>query len=518
MSQLLSIIESGMPESHHQLPPNLQEYFQFQAHLSTIDGVITYKDRIVIPPCLQDTILSALHSAHSGVSFMLARAESSVFWPGITPVIHATWQKCSHCNRMAPSQPSASPTPPVPSAYPFQCVCCDFFSHKGSTYLIYVDRYSNWPVVERSQDGAKGLVNSLWRAVVTYGIPEELASDGRPEFQSNTLQGFLCTWGVHHRLSSVAFPHSNCRAKIGVKIMKWIFPNNAGPSGELDMDAVQRAILQYRNTPDPATRLSPAMIVFGRPIRDFIPILPGRYQPHTTWEETLTAHEEALRNRHMHAHEQWSEHTKRLPPLQVGDHVRIQNQTGNFPKRWDKTGTVIEVHQFDQYVIKVDGSGWLTLQNCKFLHKYLPVITPAKPRSILDDLRPPIPPQIIENPPSQHPLSLTDTPPSPVATTPPSPNETHPVPDNSPPLLAQPLSPISPPTDHTPQGSAPSQPTIGLRMLTRLLPYNNPGLKESNTMSDTFPLRCSIRQQYRWTLNYYQSFSLYGLILHSFAE
>ena len=239
MNQLLSIIESGMPNSRHQLPPNLQEYFQFRAHLSTIDGVITYKDRIVILPCLQDTILSALHSAHSGVSSMLAHAESSVFWPGITPAIQATRQNCSHCNRMAPSQPNAPPTPPVPSAYPFQCVCCDFFSHKGSTYHIYIDRYSNWPVIERSQDGAKGLVNSLRRAFVTYGTPEELASDGGPEFQSNTLQGFLRTWGVHHQLSSITFPHSNCRAELGVKIMKRILTNNIGPNGGLDVDAVQ---------------------------------------------------------------------------------------------------------------------------------------------------------------------------------------------------------------------------------------------------------------------------------------
>ena len=178
--------------------------------------------------------------------------------------------------------------------------------------------------------------------------------------------------------------------------MKRILTNNTGPSGGLDVDAVQQAILQYRNTPDRATRLSPAMIVFGRPIRDFIPILPGRYQPHNTWEETLTAREEALRNHHMRAHKRWSEHTKRLPPLQAGDHVHIQNQIGNFPKRWNKTGTIIEVRQFDQYVIKVDGSGQVTLRNRKFLRKYLPVITRAKPRSILDDLRPPIPPQIIK--------------------------------------------------------------------------------------------------------------------------
>ena len=199
----------------------------------------------------------------------------------------------------------------------------------------------------------------------------------------------------------------------------------------------------------------------------------------------------------MGVHERWSEQTKRLPVLQVGDHVCIQNQIGNFPKRWDKTGTIIEVRQFDQYAIKVDGSGRVTLRNCKFLRKYLPVITPAKPRSILDNLRPPIPPQIIKNLLSQHPPSLTNTPPSPVAKTPPSPNETHPVPDDSPPPLAQPPSPISLPPDHTPAGSAPSQPIIGLCMLTRLLPYNNPGLKESNTMPDTLPLHHSSRQQYR---------------------
>ena len=91
------------------------------------------------------------------------------------------------------------------------------------------------------------------------------------------------------------------------------------------------------------------MCVFGRPIRDFIPILPGRYQPHNTWQETLAAREEALRNRHMRAAERWSEHTRRLPPLVVGDHVRIQNQVGNHPLKWDKTGVVVEVRQHDQY-------------------------------------------------------------------------------------------------------------------------------------------------------------------------
>ena len=168
----------------------------------------------------------------------------------------------------------------------------------------------------------------------------------------------------------VAFPHSNCRAEVGVKRSKRLIADNTGHNGKINTDAIQRAILQYRPTPDPDTKLLPAMCLFGRPIKDlFIPILHGRYKPHLTWQETLAAREEALRNRQMKAQERWSEHTKRLPPLAVSDHVRIQNQIGPHPTKWDKTGTFIKVRQFDQYVyvIRVDGSGMVTLRNKKFL-------------------------------------------------------------------------------------------------------------------------------------------------------
>ena len=59
-----------------------------------------------------------------------------------------------------------------------------------------------------------------------------------------------------------------------------------------------------------------------------------------------------------------------MPPLRVGDHVRVQNQVGKEPLRWDKTGIVVEVRQHDQYVIRVDGSGRVTLHNRKFLRKF----------------------------------------------------------------------------------------------------------------------------------------------------
>ena len=102
-------------------------------------------------------------------------------------------------------------------------------------------------------------------------------------------------------------------------------------------------MLQYHNTPDPQTGLSPAMHLFGRPIKDFIPILPGRYEPHPTQIDALNRREEALRNCHMRAAERWTQHTKQLPPLCVGDHLCVQNQIGPHPLKWDKTCWIVEV-------------------------------------------------------------------------------------------------------------------------------------------------------------------------------
>ena len=52
--------------------------------------------------------------------------------------------------------------------------------------------------------------------------------------------------------------------------------------------------------------------------------------------------------------------------------VRLQNLSGPYPKRWDNTGVVVEAREFDQYIIKMHGSGRLVTRNHQFLREIIP--------------------------------------------------------------------------------------------------------------------------------------------------
>ena len=82
MQQLLDMIEQDrIPDSRHKLPANLRDYHQFRNDLIAVDGVILYKERVVVPQKLRNEVISTLHAAHQGVQGMISRAKSSVFWP-----------------------------------------------------------------------------------------------------------------------------------------------------------------------------------------------------------------------------------------------------------------------------------------------------------------------------------------------------------------------------------------------------------------------------------------------------
>ena len=379
---LINAINQGFSPKRNLTEPDIRDFWEVRHRLSNDKGLVLMDRRIVIPKPLRKKILHCLHSAHQGVDGMKARANDSVYWPGMNASIRNFRANCSFCTTIAPSQPREPITMTPSPEWPFQQIVMDIFHVGHVTYLACADRLTGWLILYHLKPGhatTSKLMSICRQLFQMYGTPEEISTDGGQPFTSTAFQEFLQTWGVKHRRSSVAYPQSNGRAELAVKTAKRIVNGNTDTQGSLDNDKAARAILQYRNTPIQGIGLSPAQLLLHRRLRDSIPSQPFLYKPHPEWIAAAQRRELILQKRNAKLVERYNRHTHNLCPLQAGDTVTIQNPLN---RRWNTTGKIISALPERQYKIRVDGSGRITLRNRRFLKKcnLKPTPTPIQVR------------------------------------------------------------------------------------------------------------------------------------------
>lgn len=369
------VIQNGFPKSRNDLSPIVRVFWPMREELYCLEGVTVKANKILIPRQLRAEVLESLHAAHQGINGMLANARQRLFWPGLDASIRQTRSQCRICNTIAPSQPREPLMSPADPEFPFQQVVVDFADIQGKSYMVYADRYTGWVEVALMSSGkAKNVCDNMRTWFCTYGAPEEISSDGGPPFESQECNAFLRNWGIRKRTSSAYYPQSNGRAELAVKTAKRILFDNTDHCGRLCHDRAARALLTHRNTPVQDLDMSPAVMLYGRIIKDHLPVLRDKYQTRKQWKEIGELRELAMAKRHMRNEQFYNQHCRPLQELQVGDSVQIQNQDGKYPRRWTKTGRVVETHGNRQYQVRVDGSGRITLRNRRFLRKIYPVV------------------------------------------------------------------------------------------------------------------------------------------------
>jgi hypothetical protein len=153
------------------------------------------------------------------------------------------------------------------------------------------------------------------------------------------------------------------------------------PNGELDPIPLVKGLLTLRNTPNQDTGMSLAHMLLGLDLRDFLPGTKPKAHltRHTdlrdTWKEVADWRELALAPRGAKLHNKLKQGTKELPPLEIVDHVMLQNKLSNKPKRW--RGVVVQADpKTRQYMVMAFGSRRLTLRNRRFLRNYTPINSP----------------------------------------------------------------------------------------------------------------------------------------------
>ena len=132
--------------------------------------------------------------------------------------------------------------------------------------------------------------------MVDVGGPVKLTSDGGPQFKSLSFASFCKEWHIVYDMSSPHYPPAKGAAEAAVKAVKALV-SKCAKGGDLNCDSFRKALMELRNTPQ-ANGLSPAQVVFNRPIRSKVVAHPDIFctsQPYrsgTVCQERFGALEE----------------------------------------------------------------------------------------------------------------------------------------------------------------------------------------------------------------------------------
>ena len=197
--------------------PDIRDFWEVRHRLSNDQGLVLMDRRIVIPKPLRKKILHCLHSAHQGVDGMKARANDSVYWPGMNASIRNFRANCSFCTTIAPSQPREPITMTPSPEWPFQQIVMDIFHVGHVTYLACADRLTGWLILYHLKPGhatTSKLMSICRQLFQMYGTPEEISTDGGQPFTSSCIPGIPSDMGrkaqtILGRISPIQWP---CRA------------------------------------------------------------------------------------------------------------------------------------------------------------------------------------------------------------------------------------------------------------------------------------------------------------------
>lgn len=268
-TRLKHMVLTGWPLNKKALPPQLQPYWQYHQDLLIADGLLMKGERIVIPVTMQEEMLNKLHEGHQGVTKCAARAQQSMWWPGLTTQIKQRVKNCAICAREAHNAPEPLLTTPLPER-PWQRVAADLFQWDNARYLVVVDYYSRYIEVANLTTTTTAHVTGKLKSIFArHGVPETVVTDNGPQFSAAEFAAFARDYDFTHTTSSPHYPQSNGEAERAVRTVKALLKRGEDP---------HKALMAYR-----ATLLShgssPAQLLMGRNIRTTLPVSKGKLQP-----------------------------------------------------------------------------------------------------------------------------------------------------------------------------------------------------------------------------------------------
>ena len=265
----------------------------------------------------------------------------------------------------------------------FEDVSIDFFSYAGKDFLVYVDRKSRYPIVykfNKLDTTTESVIKILRKTFSDVGVPRKLRSDGGPQFTFAQFRKFMQKWEIEHVKSSPHYPQANGHAEAAVKAMKKLIKTST-ENGNTVTDEYHQALLEFRNTPKEGG-LSPAQLVFGKPLRSHVPVHHSSFDP--IWHEKSQEYDRKVAKNHLKSEQQYNQSARELKKLQIGTKVRLQNP---IHKTWDKIGVIVAIGNNRKHMIKLP-SGTTYWRNRRFIRERMDIDGTGEPEKVHGETSP----------------------------------------------------------------------------------------------------------------------------------
>ncbi|CAM1318041.1 Uncharacterised protein r2_g2626 [Pycnogonum litorale] len=291
-----------------------RQYFGHRSFLSVIDDILMYGNRIIVPSNMRSEMLNLLHEGYFGINKCRARAQITVWWPGISSDIKQMIINCVHCQVNASNHHREPLIASELPSRPWEKVGSDLFTLHGKNYITVVDYYSKFieilPLV--GPPNSKTVVNALKEIFSRHGIPDVLMTDNGPQYSSEEFKKYARDCDFNHTTSSPHFRQSNGLAERAVRTATSILRTN---------DPLA-ALMNYRATPIQSVDVSPSELLYGRKIKTKLPAPANSLKPRLCNSNQIRMSDKRYKAKYTNTYNS-AHNARHLSHLEPGQYVRI---------------------------------------------------------------------------------------------------------------------------------------------------------------------------------------------------
>ena len=293
-----------------------------------------------------------------GIESNLRRARSLCFWSGVKNDLQEIYNNCRPCHAHFQRNSKEPYIQRHIPEYPFQHIGIDLASYAGRKYLICVDYFSNYILVDGlSTEISGGTIALLKKHFMRFGIPLEIVSDCGPQFDSLEFKNFSKQYGFEWNPSSPTYPRSNGMAESAVKQVKSILRKCEAEDSDPHL-----AVLEFLNTPSKQIQLSPAQRFFDRELRSIHPVAKSLLLPKNS--EHIQRMIKQSKDRQRVA---YNKGAKKLCDINIGQQIMIEPYGTH--KTW-QPGEVINKHSYRKYILRTSNGTVITRNRIHIRPRY----------------------------------------------------------------------------------------------------------------------------------------------------